>query len=147
MNDRIRFCRDNKMYDRIWYCRVAVTTFGHEGHEFSSSRGGAFANTKPCAERAFAAVESPFFGGSPANNTHALFQELARFLAHFGRKREAGLTGRPNEATLQLLWNPNSLWSKSRNLNPSTSSSVTNSECAPEAYAGGKAIGSLKAKG
>jgi len=45
MDDRIRFCRDNKMYDCIRYCRVAVTTFGHEGHEFSSSRGGAFANT------------------------------------------------------------------------------------------------------
>jgi hypothetical protein len=45
MDDRISFCRDNKMYDRIRYCRVAVTTFGHEGHEFSSSRGGAFANT------------------------------------------------------------------------------------------------------
>jgi len=68
------------------------------------------------------------------------FQGLVSYFAHFARKREAGLTGRPNEATLQLLWNPNSLRSKSRNLNPSTSSSVTNSECAPAAYAGCEAL-------
>jgi hypothetical protein len=44
MNDRELFCRDNKIDDRIRFCRVAATTFGHEGHEFPSSRGGAFAN-------------------------------------------------------------------------------------------------------
>jgi hypothetical protein len=34
------------------------------------------ANAKRCAEKAFAPVELLFFGGSTANNTHALFWGL-----------------------------------------------------------------------
>jgi hypothetical protein len=45
MNDHIRFCRDNRNRTYDFYCRIAVTTFGHEGHDFSSSRVGGFANT------------------------------------------------------------------------------------------------------
>jgi hypothetical protein len=37
------------------------------------SRGGVKAIAKLCAEKAFAPVESLFFGGSTTNNTHALF--------------------------------------------------------------------------
>lgn len=69
----------------------------------------------------------------------AFFGSINQF-ARIGWKLDAGLTGHPNEANLQLLWNPNSLRSKSRSLNPSTSSSVTNSECAPAAYAGCEAL-------
>jgi hypothetical protein len=75
---------------------------------------------KPCAEKAFAPVESPFFGSRTANTTHALFQGLVSYLARIGRKREAGLTGRPNEANLQLLWNPNSRRSKSQRPAPAS---------------------------
>ena len=36
--------RDKILRGRDLFCRVAVTMFGHEGHEFSSSGGGAFVN-------------------------------------------------------------------------------------------------------